>query len=178
MSVISTPGTTANSYASNAQFVTFMENDPWKKDDYPTGVADQDRALISATQLLDDVYGDKYKGTIYDTTYALYWPRTGVTDPRTGLDITTYTTFPYDLMRATALQAYHLFQNDRQQETADAVSLNKREKLDGVGEVERFDTSEQRSVLDRPAIHPEVSRIMAKWVDSASGKYSSVMDRG
>lgn len=177
MSVISTPGITANSYASNALFVSVCSSDPYKQD-YTVVEAEQDRALITATQLFDDMYGDRYKGEIYDTDYALYWPRTGVTDPRTGLEITVYTAYPDDLARATALQAYHIDKNDRQIESADQSSAVKRQKLEGVGEVEYSSTTEQKQANYRSVIHHEVSRIMAKWVDGGISPYSAVMTRG
>lgn len=177
MSVDAVPGVSATSYVSNADAIIVWQNDPYKQD-FPTVEADQDRALITATQMLDDVYGDQYKGIIYNTTYALFWPRTGVIDHRTGLLITDFAAFPVDIARATALQAYHVNKNNRQEESADRVSTNVREKLDGVGEIERADTSDQRSATDRPAIHPEVSRIMSRWVTGGSSQYSSVMSRG
>lgn len=177
MAVDSVPSPTANSYISNADAIAVWQSDPYKLD-YASVITDQDIALKSATALLDDIYGDSYKGAIYDTSYTLYWPRTGVTDPRTKQSITDYTTYPSDIARATALQAYHICANDRQAETADLVSSNTREKLDGVGEVERGSTSEQRKALSRPTIHPEVARIMDNWVTGTTSAYSSVMSRG
>lgn len=178
MAVISQPPSpTSNSYISNADAVAIWQNDA-RKTDYPTVEADQDRALRSATQLLDDIYGTSYKGAIYNTSYALYWPRTGVEDPRTERDITDFTTYPADIARATALQAYHLFKNDRQVETADLVSANIRERLEGVGEIERGSVAQQRLAASRPAIHEEVARIMRNWVNGGTSQYSSIMVRG
>lgn len=177
MAVDSIPSPTANSYTSNADAITIWQSDPYKLD-YAAVITDQDIALKSATALLDDIYGDSYKGAIYDTSYALYWPRTGVIDSRTGLLIDDFTSYPDDLARATALQAYHLYANNRQAESADLVSSNMREKLDGVGEVERGTTSEQKQATSRPTIHPEVARIMSKYVTGGTSSFTSVMSRG
>ena len=177
MAVIAVPGTTANSYVSNTAAVALWSNDQ-RKQDYPTAEADQDRVLTGATTLLDDVYGESYNGEIHDTSFALYWPRENVTDPRTRQRITDFTTFPADIARATALQAYHLFKNDRQQESADFLSGIRSQELEGVGRIERASVSEQRSALTRPTIHPEVARIMAKWTTGGFSQYSSNMARG
>jgi hypothetical protein len=177
MSVDSIPSATANSYISNADAISVWSNDPYKLD-YATVITDQDIALKAATTMLDDVYGDYYNGVIYDTSYSLYWPRERVNDPRTGEPITDYASYPSDLARATALQAYHISAHNRQEETADLVSANTREKLDGVGEVERGTTGQQRSALSRPTIHPEVARIMSNFVTGGTSQYCGDMVRG
>lgn len=177
MSVISIPSSTANSYASNAEAIAVWSIDPHKTD-YPTVETSQDQALRTATQQLDDTYGDKYKGELYDATFALYQPRTGVTDPRTGVIITDYTVYQDDIKRATAIQAYYVFKNDRDAESADLVSTNTSEKLEGVGSVSRGTTSEQIQATNRSLIHDEAARIMTKWVDGITSKYSTVIERG
>lgn len=177
MAVDAIPSPTANSYISNADAIAIWSADPYKLD-YAAVITDQDIALKTATSMLDDVYGASYKGAIQDADNALYWPRTGVTDSRTGVLITDYTDYPADLKRATALQAYHLYANNRETESADLVSTNVREKLDGVGEIERASVSQQRSATNRPTIHPEVARIMSPYVTGGTSVYSSVMSRG
>lgn len=178
MAVISQPPSpTSNSYISNADAVAVWSGDA-RKQDYPTVEADQDRFLRGATQLLDDVYGAAYKGDIQNADNALYWPRTGVTNPRIMRTITDFTVYPADIARATALQAYHMFKNDRQQETSDIVSANIRERLEGVGEIERGSVAQQRLAASRPAIHEEVARIMRNWVNGGTSQYSSIMVRG
>lgn len=177
MAVDAIPSPTANSYASNAYAIAIWQNDPYKQD-YPATEAEQDRVLITATQQLDDTYGDSYNGLIYDTTYSLYWPRKGVTDPRTGLIITDYADYPSDIKRATALQAYYVSKNNREAETADLVSTNISQKLDGVGSVSRGSTSDQIQATNRSLIHDEVARIMSKWTTGGNSKYSTVMYRG
>jgi|21_taG_2_1085346.scaffolds.fasta_scaffold09838_5 hypothetical protein len=177
MAVNATPSPTANSYVSNSDAIAIWQNDP-RKQDYPAVEADQDRFLMSATAILDDMYGAYYKGTLQNANNALYWPRTGVEDPRTKAVATSYSAYPPDIARATAMQAYHLYKHDRQVEKADRVSANKREKLDGVGEIERGSTSEQSQATVRPVIHPEVSRVMRNFVNGVVSPYVSVMSRG
>lgn len=177
MAVDAIPSPTANSYCSNAYAVEVWSNDPYKQD-YATVIADQDIALKSATALLDDVYGENYHGKIYDTSYALYWPRTGVTDPRTGLVNTDYTVFPIQLARATALQAYHLSKTNRQSELADSVTGVKRERVEGAVEVEYATPADQKQAEYRPVIHEEVDRIMAQFVTGGTSSSIQIMSRG
>lgn len=177
MAVIANPPSpTSNSYISNADAIAIWSADPYKLD-FNAIITDQDIALKTATAMLDDVYGASYKGTLHDADNSLYWPRTGVTDPRTGVVITDYTDYPADIKRATALQAYHLYANNRETESADLISTNVKEKLDGVGEIERGTTAEQRSATNRPVIHPEVARIMGPYVTGRTSEFSSMMGR-
>lgn len=176
MAVDAIPSPTANSYISNADAIAIWSADPYKLN-YAAVVTDQDIALKTATAMLDDVYGTSYKGTIQDADNALYWPRTGVTDPRTGALITDYTDYPSDIKRAAALQAYHLYANNRETESADLVKSVKSTKV-GPIEKEYADVSQQRSATNRPVIHPEVARIMSPYVTGGTGLYSSDMGRG
>jgi len=175
MAVDSVPSATANSYISNADAIAVWEADPYKQD-YATVITDQDVALIASTTMLDDIYGASYDGKLYDASYSLYWPRTGVIDNRTGVLITDYTSYPTDLARATALQAYHISKTDRQTESADQVSAVKREKVDVI-EVEYQTTSEQKQANYRTVIHPEVERIMSKFVSGSASGFTNVMYR-
>lgn len=178
MAVIANPPSpTSESYVSTDDAITIWQNDPYKNLDFNTIITDQDIALKTATAMLDDVYGSSYKGIIEDADNALYWPREGVTDPRTGDLITDYTDYPADIKRATALQAYHLYKNNRETESADLVKAVKRTKVDVI-EKEYADVSQQRSATNRPVIHPEVARIMGPYVTGGTSTYSSTMGRG
>lgn len=170
--VISDVGATANSYVSVADTLVYWSLDPYKKDNT---YLEEDIAVsvIAATNQLNSEYWDKYNGYLYDTSYALHFPRTSVRDSR-GVEITDYTTFPAELGRAVAMQAWYMLEEDRTSEVA--TSNVKKLEMDGLGSKEFFSTSQQMS-LKKKVIHEEVEKILGPYISTGSGKYSSFLGR-
>lgn len=175
MSVIATPSPTADSYCSNADAVAIWSADV-DKSDYPTDETIQDSVLRKATRQLDQKYGSSYAGQIYDASYSLYWPRTGVIDQRTGRAITDYTVYPDFMIQAVALQAYYLSKGSRTEEAV--ISTNISETLEGVGSVTRASVSEQKQAAYTSVIHPEVAAIMDQGMGTTASGCMVVLGRG
>lgn len=173
--VVSDPGATANSYISLASAKSYWDSDPNK--DY-SGIADETlaKALITATLLLDAHYGGRYKGLLYDDSYALFWPRTDVTDPR-GVAITDYTVFPVQLGLAVAEQAYYGAQSDREAEAElTGVSM---ERVEGAITVQYASASDQRIAASKPLFVDRVEALIAPFlIGGGGGRYVGFMTRG
>lgn len=170
----SSPGPTANSYSSLVDAKAYWDNDPNK--DY-SGLVDETlaKALITATMLIDLQYGERYKGELYDQSYALYWPRTGATDGR-GVAITDYTEFPAGLAQAAAEQAYYGAQEDREAEAV--LSATVMERVEGAVTVQYGDVSEQRQAATKRLLVSRVELLLKPFVSGGTGSYGSVMSRG
>lgn len=171
--VISTVGATANSYASVAYTKSLWALDQFKKD-YAFTDEEIGRAVISATKTFDKAYWDKYLGTMYSNSYALFFPRTGIYDSR-KVSITDYTIFPVEVAEATATQAYYLASSNRNAEIDPSVV--KQMKMDGLGSKEYFSVGSQLNAK-KNIIAEEASLIIAPYILSSGGKYSSLFLRG
>lgn len=172
--IISDPGATANSYISVADAKAYYDFDPNK--DY-SAIDDETlaKALITATMLADAYYGDKYKGYLYDSAYALFWPRTSVTDQR-GVVISDYTTFPTQLGWAIAEQAYYGATEDREAEPViDAVTM---ERVEGAVTVQYSDVSDKRIAASKPLFVSRAQQLMSPFVIGGGSGMVQVMSRG
>lgn len=172
-SVISDVGVTANSYVSVADTKAH-----WNLDAHKTGhsYTDDDigRAVITATSQMDSKYWDKYLGTFYDDTYALHFPRVGTYDSR-GVLIDYYDSFPSEVARATAIQAWYVLDSDRQEEVE--VSSVKKLKMDGLGSKEFFSTGSQANTK-KDLISSESADIISPYISGSTGKYTTFASRG
>lgn len=171
--VISDVGSTANSYASVAYTKSIWLLDQFKKD-YTFTDEDIGRAVISATKTFDKAYWNSYLGTLFDESYALFFPRTGISDSR-KVAILDYTSFPAEIAEATAIQAYYLASSDRNAEID--PSLVKQMKMDGLGSKEYFSVGSQLNAK-KNLIAEEASLIISPYILSSGGKYSSLFLRG
>lgn len=127
MSIISAPGTTANSYVdiatASAYFATRLYNDTWEK----ATTSSKERALKMATAILDDM---DWKGLKQDSTNSLRWPRNGVYD-RDDFAIDSET-IPVFLEHATAELALDLLDNDTTKTTEQDKALVKKVKAGSI----------------------------------------------
>lgn len=157
--VISDPGPTANSYSAIQYYKDYLANDPHK--DISLQTDDEiAQSLLNATAILDTEYGstEKYEGTLYDATYALYWPRDDVEDVRTKEVIDDFATFPTVLQSATAVMGWYVQQNARYAEVnapgqlpdGAIVGNIDEQELTGTG-MQSFDYTYQIAVLEKTA---------------------------
>lgn len=172
--IISDVGTTANSYISVADAKAYYDTDPNK--DY-SAITDETlaKALITATLLTDAYYGAKYKGDLYDSTYALFWPRTSVYDPR-GVAITDYTVFPTQLGYAVAEQAYFGATTNREAELTISGVLS--QTLEGVGSQTYQSASDQRIAGSKPLFVARAQQLIAPFVVGGGSAYVGTLQRG
>ena len=172
--IISDVGPTANSYISVADAKAYYDLDPNK--DY-SAIADETlaQALITARFLLDAYYGDKYRGTLYDQTYATFWPRVGVYDER-GILIEDYTEFPTQLGYAQAEQAYYGATEDREAETT--ISNVLRKQLEGVGSITYMSASDQRLAASKGLFVDRAAQLIKPFVTGSTSPYIDLMSRG
>jgi hypothetical protein len=168
------PSATANSYASLVDTKAIWDNDPYKNDYTAFPDDDISRALISATSQLDGEYGHRYKGLLFDDTFALFYPRTNIVDSR-GVSITDFTIFPPEVALAASTQAWYILQSDREAEVS--VSGTKKQKMDGLGELVFFSPSEQQSVKVA-LIHSETRAIINPYVTGGTSQYVTLVGRG
>ena len=178
MTVIATPSTTSNSYASNAYAVQVWQADPHKTD-YPATTSAQDLALKSATSILNDTYQQKFLGTITNAVNALYFPRDGVMNPRTGVYFET-AAYPDILSKATAVFAYYINKTNRNTETQVQGQGPVVEKsLEGVGTF-KYAAPSVVKVQEIYTIPEEVLKILSPLISggSSNGFGVSVMGRG
>lgn len=157
--VESDPGPNANSYSAIQFYKDYLANDPHK--DISLQTDDEiAQSLINSTATLDTEYGDtqQYDGTLYDSTYALCWPREGVTDIRTDELIDEYTAFPAALQKATAVMAWYVQAGARYVEDSapgqvpdgTVVGNIDEKELDGTGKI-AYNYDYQIAVLDKTA---------------------------
>lgn len=131
MAVDATPGgATSNSYISNAGAITYWtdrNNAAWGA----ASSAEQDAALIEATQYLDGKYD--WVGVIESTSQALGWPRSNAYD-KEGRELTG---IPVKLEQACAELALQALSGTLVDPQADRGGRTKREKVGDI-EVEYF----------------------------------------
>jgi len=176
--IINDVGSDANSYASVAEIKAQWDKNP--NIDY--SLLDDEtiaRFAIASTQSLDLQYGENYAGTLYNKDYALFWPRVGVFDRR-GVLIDDYTVFPSDLIGATAAQAWWLNSVDLLsiEISGGGASGTKRKSMDGLGELEYFDVTDQMIASRRPQVSSEAKGWLSSFVLGGTSAYVQVMYRG
>lgn len=179
--VISHPGETANSYVSVARYKSVLSGDPHKD---ISGETDESIAqrVINATSQIDFENFDNLQGELYDADYATLFPRTGLTDYR-GQEVTDYTVFPDQLQLAAIYQAYYISQVDyyAKDEELPAVEVKKK-KMEGVGELEYFSSSERAKASSVDKWGKEVNRYLKSFLitplTGSSGWSISVIGRG
>ena len=174
INIISDVGADANSYASVAFTKSQWAIDPNKTD----VISDEDiaRLLIYSTMIFDAELGQDYDGSLYNNSYALYFPRTGCYDGR-GIAITDYTVFPLDLQKAITEQAYYLNGTDVYAD----LNINgvKSQSLSGVGSRTFYDLGELRSALQKDSIFELAKKIVSPLVVGGyTSNYSSRIVRG
>lgn len=171
--VISDVGTDANSYVSVADTKVIWNLDPYKES---TTLTDEEigKAVITATRQLNMQYGSQYKGSIYDDTYALFFPRIDINDSR-GIEIIDYTIFPPELAEATAIQSWYVGQSNRVIEVS--PSNIKKNRMDGLGSQEFFSPSVQISAKNN-MISDEVYLLIKAYITSGGSKYVDLLGRG
>lgn len=171
--VISDVGETANSYISVEDTKSLWELDPFKQG---TALTDEEigRAVITATTQLNNKYGNKYLGYIYDETYALFFPRTNLADSR-GIAIDEYTTFPSEVANSAGIQAWYASSSNRSEESS--VSGVKQNKMDGLGSQTFFSPAQQKN-SGYNLISSEVELMIAPYVLGGANPYVSFMGRG
>lgn len=113
--IVATPGASnANSYCTKAEADTYHEGHPYSST-WDAATDDQkNRALVTATRLLDERY--QWVSWPTDEAQALQWPRTGVMDFLYLSEIDS-DAIPAKLKEATAELARQLLASDR---TADS----------------------------------------------------------
>lgn len=148
-------GASSNSYATAAQADTYHEahvsGATW------TAATDDQkcRALVQATRQLDAYV--EWDGYAASTTQALAWPRTGLYDPNTEVDLPS-DALPDELVWATAEQARHLLAGDRAAESTAEVQGVTRIAAGSV-ELEFAPTSGTRQSVLAPAAY----QFIAQW---------------
>lgn len=168
-------GTDANSYASLADYKAVLGIDPYKD---ITAQTDEQiaQSLIYASFYIDGQIQDKVLGQLYDKTYATLFPRIGLVDYR-GVEITDYTVFPDQLIKATVYQAWWVTQKDIA--AADpALSAVKKKEMEGLGNIEYFSPSEQRMAWKVSRLAKEVPALLDSFVTGSLGGNMQVMLRG
>ena len=171
--VTSDVGPAANSYVSIADTKTSWETDPYKE---ASKYTDEEigMAVITATNQLDSKYWNNYKGALFDDSYALHFPRTGLYDSR-GISITDYLTFPVEFAKAVSIQAWYILVGDRRLEPE--VSSIKKLKMDGLGMKEFFGAASQANNM-KALISIEASDAISPYISGGSSKYSMTVHRG
>lgn len=179
--VISDPGSNANSYAAVSFYKSVLGGDPNKD---ISGETDESIAqrLINASSQIDFENFDNFQGELYDEDYSMMFPRTGLTDYR-GLSVTDYTEFPEQLQLATIYQAYHIGKIDFYAEDQGLPEITvKKQKLEGVGEKEFFSATERGKATGKDKWGKEVNRYLKSFLitplTGGSGWSISVMGRG
>lgn len=111
--VATVAGADANSYLELDDADAYHDAHPYAET-WDAASADQkNRALVTATRLLDTSY--TWKGSVVGSTQALLWPRVGVVGPN-GYE-EAHNAIPVRIMNATAELARQLLDEDR---TADS----------------------------------------------------------
>lgn len=175
ITVNSDVGANANSYASIAAYKALLGNDPYKDISLQTDEAIA-KALLYATSYLNGKIQGDLRGDLFDESYALLFPRTGVSDYR-GVAITDYTVFPKQLEEATIYQAWWVTQKDVS--AADpVVSGVKKEKFEGLGERENFEPSKARIANKVQKFAKEVPDLLKSFLYSGVSGNIVVMQRG
>lgn len=175
ITVNSDVGTSANSYASIAAYKELLGIDPYK--DISLQADEQiAKALLYATSYIDGKIQGDLRGDLFDESYALLFPRTGLKDYR-GVEITDYTVFPDQLVKATIYQAWWVTQKDVS--AADpALSAVKKKEMEGLGSVEYFSASDQKTANKVQKFAKEVPDLLASFLYSGLSGNIVVMQRG
>jgi len=178
ITLISDPSYNANSYSSLARYKEVLNLDTNKDISTETDESIAAR-LINATRQIDFENSGNFLGELYDDSYSLQFPRTGLTDYR-GVNVTDYTTFPEQLVLATIYQAYYVGKVNYYSEV-NSYSDIKRKKLEGLGEIEYGDNTEKKAALKKGKWAKEVGGFLNSFLLShiATGSsYITVLGRG
>ena len=176
INIIDDVGSTANSYVSVDYVKSRWNLDPNK--DYST-LDDEAIAKLAiyTTSIFDSEFWAMYDGYLYNSSYALFWPRTGVTDSR-GIAITDYTVFPTDLKNAICEQMYYL--NDNNVFAVVNITGLKQRVLEGTGSQTFYDLGELRSALSKDVIGTLAGKMISPLLigNSYSNAYTNTIVRG
>lgn len=174
--IISDVGANANSYIS----IDFAKSQ-WSMDKNKDFSSFTDEAIaklcIMATSVIDLEYWALFDGELFNSDYALMFPRTGLTDMR-GVQITDYTVYPVELMLATAELAYYLNANDGYLSVT--LSGVKSQSLDGVGSKEFYDLADLRSATKIDVIPTKARKLLEPLLigGQSYGDYTASFVRG
>ncbi len=173
--VISDVGPSANSYTSVAYAKSLWILDPYKD----VGSLEDEfiaKCVISATAQINREYGKWFSGSLYDDTYALFFPRKNIADSR-GVEITDMTVFPSEVADAAATQAWYVCNSNRSEESS--VSVVKSQKGEGIGSIEYFSPAQQAAYARSATISEETRLIISPYIIGGnSSKYVTLMGRG
>lgn len=174
MALDNIPSPTANSYSSLADAKAYWDLN--RHIDYSSYTdRELEQALIFATATLDVEFGSKYAGELYDESYALFWPRTGVYDSR-GIAITDYTTFPTQLAQATACFAFTTLLEDRTAEVSVDAVVEK--SMDGLGSVKYDSYGAKRAAATKTVVPNQCAKILGSLITSSTSSYVEFLSRG
>lgn len=176
VTIIDDVGANANSYVSVSYIKSQWSVDPNK---VFSSLTDEDIAKLAiyATSIFDAELWAMYDGDLFNTSYALFWPRANVQDSR-GVRITDMTVFPNDLKKAVAEQSWYLNDNDVFAQVQ--ISGVKQQVLEGVGSKTFYDLGELRSALSKSIISDLASKLVSPLLigQSYGSKYSNHIVRG
>ena len=155
--IIDDVGPSANSYVNVAYVKSRWDIDPNK--DYSL-IDDETIAKLAiySTQVFDSEFWAMYAGYLFNSSYALFWPRAGAYDSR-GVSITDYTVFPEDLKKSIAEQMWYLQSND----VFAVISIGdvKSQSLDGVGSKTFYDIGARRSALTKNVVSDLAAKMIS-----------------
>ncbi len=178
ITVISDVGPTANSYSSVANIKAQWDKNP--NIDY-SALSDEQigQLAIFATESIDLQYGEDYNGLLYDESYALFFPRVGVSDRR-AVPIIDYTIFPSDLANAVAAQAWWLNEINfiGMATSTTSVSGVKRKEMEGLGSKEYFNVADQMVALRKSQVSSDAKKWLSSFVIGGLSDYTQMMYRG
>ena len=174
--IIDDVGSSANSYVNVAYVKSRWNIDPNK--DY-SSISDETIAKLAiySTQVFDSEFWAMYAGYLFNSYYALFWPRYGTYDSR-GVSITDYTVFPEDLKKSIAEQMWYLHSND----VFAVISIGdiKSQTLEGVGSKEFYDIGARRAALTKNIISDLAAKMISPLLIGGSygGSFSNPVVRG
>lgn len=174
--IINDVGPTANSYVSVSYVKSQWSVDPNK--DF-SSLSDEDIAKIAiyATSVFDAEFWALYDGTLYNSSYALFWPRTGTYDSR-GVPINDMTLFPNDLKKAVSEQSWYLNGNDVFAPLN--ISGVKQKVLEGTGSKTFYDLGDLRSALSKSVVSDLASKLISPLLigNSYGNNFTNYIVRG
>ena len=124
--------TAANSYASEAELVTYTGDRGVDISSYATPA--RESALVNASQYLDQKYGARWKGTRNSRTQGLDWPRYGA-DDRNGFSLPS-NALPREIKNATCELAIKVLQGKTLEPDVEAAQPT--EGVVQVGPIRRY----------------------------------------
>lgn len=162
--VVATVGAAdANSYITQQAANDLIDARGFATDWTSAAIADQNRAIVWATTLLDT---EEWKGSRVSTTQALKWPRTYVYTPEGTL--LSSSVIPTFLKRATAELALALLSEDR---TADADTA-------GFAQIKVGEIFLTANPHDRAAMYPPfVRKLIAPYLSASSSQTGIALQR-